>query len=145
MERLPLFRMKFQMKIFQTLSLSLFIRIALILKLKIFSQLQEEELILLIAHGADPKIRDNDGNLALHYDVNELDRRNFSDEEYNKFKILVKHPEYAHAYIRIENVLRVVRWLVLKTNVENVFQRKERKTMVTCAFYVSRCCALKIL
>jgi hypothetical protein len=48
MERLLLFRMKFQMKIFQTLSLSLFIRIALILKLKIFSQLQEEELILLI-------------------------------------------------------------------------------------------------
>jgi hypothetical protein len=48
MERLPLFRMKFQMKIFQTLNLSLFIRIALILKLKIFSQLQEEELILLI-------------------------------------------------------------------------------------------------
>jgi hypothetical protein len=48
MERLLLFRMKFQMKIFQTLNLSLFIRIALILKLKIFSQLQEEELILLI-------------------------------------------------------------------------------------------------
>jgi hypothetical protein len=48
MERLLLFRMKFQMKIFQTLNLSLFIRIAQILKLKIFSQLQEEELILLI-------------------------------------------------------------------------------------------------
>lgn len=47
-ERLPLFRMRFLMKIFQTLNLSLFIRIAPILKLKIFSQLQEEELILLI-------------------------------------------------------------------------------------------------